>query len=186
MHKKATVIQEKEAPHSKQYEDIISKIEHNLHQVKQVQREAKKIDESKESEEEEDQTCEPLRKTNTSAYYQSIEDKAKRYEVIADSPRSQRSNEEAYAENCPSTNVIKDKLEMSELKSKHWKDKISMLEEEKRRIENQSDNLVKEKNEQNDLLRSKVYTQLQAIKTPETNISVPLVMESLIQSQAIM
>jgi hypothetical protein len=31
MHKKATVTQEKELPHSKQYEEIISKIEHNLH-----------------------------------------------------------------------------------------------------------------------------------------------------------
>lgn len=36
MHKKATVTQEKEVPHSKQYEEIISKIEHNLHQVKKV------------------------------------------------------------------------------------------------------------------------------------------------------
>jgi hypothetical protein len=100
-----------------------------------------------------------LRKTNTSAYYQSIEDKAKRYEVIADSPRSQRSqisNEEAQAEKVPSTNAIRDNLEMSELKSKHWKDKIRMLEEEKRRIENQSDHLMKEKNEQSDLWRSKV------------------------------
>ena len=33
------------------------------------------------------------------------------------------------------------------MKSKHWKDKIRMLEEEKQRIESQSEHLQKEKNE---------------------------------------
>lgn len=57
-------------------------------------RDSKKIDEtSRESDEDEQEAyrykkdVEPLRKTNTSAYYQSV-DKVKRYEAIADSPRS--------------------------------------------------------------------------------------------------
>lgn len=39
---------------------------------------------------------------------------------------------------------------MSELKSKHWMDKIKMLEEEKKRIENQSEMLAREKDKQSD------------------------------------
>jgi hypothetical protein len=34
---------------------------------------------------------------------------------------------------------------MSELKSRHWRDKIRILEEEKRRIESQSEVLKREK-----------------------------------------
>ena len=45
---------------------------------------------------------------------------------------------------------------MSELKSRHWKDKIRILEEEKRRIESQSEVLQREKDKQSDQWREKM------------------------------
>lgn len=45
---------------------------------------------------------------------------------------------------------------MSELKSKNWMDKIRILEEEKRRIETQTESLQREKDHQSDQWREKV------------------------------
>lgn len=45
---------------------------------------------------------------------------------------------------------------MSELKSKHWMDKIKILEEEKRRIESQSEQLLREKDQQSNQWQEKV------------------------------
>jgi hypothetical protein len=90
-----------------------------------------------------------MKKTNTSEYYKSL-DKQKRYQAAIESPRSEDERANADEEE------LKDTLQMSELKSKHWMDKIRMLEEEKRRIETQSEMLAREKDKQSDEWRSKV------------------------------
>ena len=76
-----------------------------------------------------------MRKTNTSEYYRSI-DKAKRYEVIADSPVSHgkagdSDDEQADVAVKKEEKRVKEDLQLSEIKSRHWQDKIRMLEEEK-------------------------------------------------------
>lgn len=48
---------------------------------------------------------------------------------------------------------LKEDLMMSEMKSKHWMDKIRVLEEEKRCIELQGDILQREKDTQSDKWR---------------------------------
>jgi seryl-tRNA synthetase len=60
---------------------------------------------------------------------------------------------------------------MSELKSKHWRDKIRMLEEEKRRIETQSEVLQKEKDKQSDQWRDKMARMESEHKKVISNLS---------------
>lgn len=59
----------------------------------------------------------PMRKTNTSAYYQSM-DKQQRYQAAIESHSSDDDHNE---------DELRDNLQMSELKSRHWMDKIRML-----------------------------------------------------------
>jgi hypothetical protein len=147
--------------HSKQYENIIAKIEQNLQNVKQVAQvgtredpsaykssidthshlgssQALRIEERQKSSEEDssqEEDVAPMRRTKTSEYYQSM-DKQQRYQAAIESHSSEDDQNE---------NELRDNLQMSELKSRHWMDKIKMLEEEKRRIESQSAVLQREK-----------------------------------------